>query len=156
MPPTAPATTSARPRVTDIVARVHATHLDVCRQGNLVGLHLATTAGVVMVTMDVGEFVRAARGPRDHNGNALPTWTDPEALRQEEAPVGDVVPVAEPERPTGDKRRASPERIALYRSLWDRWRNSRDCSVSRLAQEAGITSWALYKWFAVFKAEESE
>lgn len=57
----------ARPRVTDIVSRIHATGLAVTTAGALVALHLATPQGIVVVTMDRATFA-AARAERDHHG----------------------------------------------------------------------------------------
>ena len=63
--PSSPA--GARPRVTDIVSRIHATGLAVTTAGALVALHLATPQGIVVVTMDRPTFA-AARAERDHHG----------------------------------------------------------------------------------------
>lgn len=63
------AQTSARPKVTDTIARHVAYAFDVCRAGSLVAMHCHTAHGGVIIHFDEAEFELKARGRRDSNGN---------------------------------------------------------------------------------------
>lgn len=75
--PSAPTQLPPRPasrgRCTDVIARYRSGDVAVCKAGDEVALHFATTSGEVVVLMTERAFSRGARGPRDHHGNAFRT-----------------------------------------------------------------------------------
>lgn len=90
---------SAIPRITDVIGRHHAVDIAVCKQAELVALHLTTSRGVVVVTTSLHEFTQKCRGPRDHNGNRLPLFA-PFALPEKKPAEPNTPPAEVP----GEKR----------------------------------------------------
>lgn len=86
-------------RVTDIAARFAAGSLAVCREGAVVALHIGTPQGEVVVTMGELDFVRAARGPRDHNGNLFRSLDQIDVETRHAAEATTPLSVAAPRKP---------------------------------------------------------
>jgi len=84
MPQSTTAVNSApRRRVTAVLARFRAGAVDVCKCDQEVALHFSTPQGIVILTVDLAEFVNKCRAPRCHNGHLLPMPGDAERHRAE-------------------------------------------------------------------------
>ena len=132
------ATPNSIRKCTEVIGRFHAGSLDVCREGAIVALHMATPAGVLVVTLDEREFVTKARGRADYHGHPFRNLSD---LNPPANPKAQMLGDA-PEKP----RLPRGEATARCPLAWEALKRDLARSIEEVSEEQGIPKSTLHNW----------
>jgi len=148
MPTPAPSPLKTGRRITDVIGTFFATSIDVCRAGDRVALHLATTSGEIVITLAAREFVLKCRGVRDHNLNPLPNPIDVLRAEARERQARSLEPAPLPTETAAPvkRRRKSPAAAAEFERAWTMLKASPALSVRQVAEICGVNASCLSTW----------
>ncbi len=145
--PAASPNIAAHPRCTGIAARFHAGSVAVCRAGAEVALHLATTQGEVVVTMREIDFVRGARGAKDHNGVPFRTVEQLDVEKRREQEAAELPPPpADKITPSFNGRKINPDTIANCEKAWLLYLAEPALTQGRAAVRLGLPAAVFNEW----------
>lgn len=135
----------AIPRVTNVVAIIEATALEVCIAGQRACLNLPTARGIVRVLLPTDRFLHGARGERDANGHPFPRQADVRGetnLRVLEADAASI-PAGPGTRSPNMPKAERDERCA---HAWKLLEGDVHLSVDGAAEVAGVAQTSLIGW----------